>query len=73
MSIASDGLRLVRASERVGAIMAPLSCLANMMSDILEIAPELDPEIRAAQDNMIQAAEHLSAAAGVLNAKAELL
>jgi len=72
-SIAVDGINLIRATERITAIMEPLSCVANMMGEVLEIVPELDPEIRAAQESVLQAAEHLAAAAAVLNAKAGLL
>jgi hypothetical protein len=72
-TIVVDGMRLIKASERLGAMMEPLTCVVKMAENVREVAPELGPELDALEARMFEVIEHLGAAVDVLGAKAELL
>jgi hypothetical protein len=68
-----EGLRLVRASERLGALIRPMEMQLEMIDEILEVAPELAPEMVAVCGRLSESRVHLRAAAVVIQEKVNLI
>jgi hypothetical protein len=64
---------LVVASERLRALAAPLTACSRALADALDVAPELQPELDAANARIAEAIGHVVAAQGVLKARLALL
>lgn len=68
-----EGIRLTRAQERLFSLLGPLESEITMIDELLEIAPELAPEMNAVRERISEACDHFRAATQVLQAKVELL
>jgi hypothetical protein len=73
MSAMAEGFRLVRASERLGALIRPMEAQLEMIDEIIEVAPELGPEMSALCARLSESLDHLTAAAVVLDEKVKLI
>ncbi len=71
--IVSESIRIVRAQERVGALIRPLEQMDEMIDQILVNAPELAPELNEVRGRLSECCGHLSAALEVIQAKIDLL
>ncbi len=71
--IVGESIRIVRAQERVGALLRPMEQMDEMIDDILKGAPELAPELNAMRERLSQSCDHLRAALEVIQAKIDLL
>lgn len=66
-----ESLRLVRAHERLVAAMHQRAALALSLVQVLEVAPDLAPEVDEAQRRINELGDHLLAASDVVVAKIE--
>ncbi len=71
--IVSESIRIVRAQERVGALLRPLEQMDEMIDATLAIAPELVPELNEVRCRLADSCAHLTAALEVIQAKIDLL
>ncbi len=71
--IIPEAIRIVRAQERVGALLRPLEQMDEMIDATLAIAPELLPELNEVRGRLADSCAHLTAALEVIQAKIDLL
>ncbi len=71
--IVTESFRLVRAQERVGALLFSLEQQDQMIDGIISLAPELAPELNEMRGRMSETCDHIRAALNVIEAKVELL
>ncbi len=71
--IVSESVRIVRAQERVGALLRPMEQMDEMIDDILKGAPELAPELNEIRGRLSESCDHLRSALEVIQAKIDLL
>ncbi len=71
--IVSESVRIVRAQERVGALLRPLEQMDEMIDEILVDAPELTPELNEIRGRLSESCGHLKSALEVIQAKIDLL
>ncbi len=71
--IVTESVRIVRAQERVGALLIPMEQMDEMIAGVLEIAPELAPELNEVRGRLSDSCGHLKAALEVIQAKIDLL
>lgn len=69
----AESIRIVRAQERVCALLMPLKQMGEQIDDILKIAPELGPELNAVRGRISECCSHMTSALGVIQAKIDLL
>jgi hypothetical protein len=68
-----EGVRIVRAQERLAAMLRPMEYELALIDEVLEVAPELAPEMAAVSGRLSETLDHLRAAVKVLQAKVELI
>ncbi len=71
--IVSESIRIVRAQERVGALLRPMEQMDEMIDEILKDAPELAPELNEVRGRLSDSCGHIHSALEVLQAKVDLL
>jgi len=71
--VLAEGLRLARAQERVGSLLNSLQQQSDMVDAVLEIAPDLAPEMNAMRLRMQESLEHMIAAFQTIQTKVSLL
>ena len=71
--IITESFRLIRAQERVGAMLGPVELLSDQIDRVLEFYPELAPEMHAARTRLSESLEHIRSALDVLQAKVDVL
>lgn len=67
-----EGLRVARASERLTALGDPIRTALFSCDRLLEIAPELQPEVDEITKRLDELVSHVEAASLVLLAKLDL-
>lgn len=67
-----EGIRVARSCERVFSLRDPVVTAMGTCRGILELAPELEPEVRAISDRLEEIVGHVDAAISVLTAKLDL-
>lgn len=67
-----EGLRVARAAERLAALGYPLRTTLALCDNVLELAPELKPEVDEIRRRVEETVGHVTAASLVLLAKLEL-
>jgi ElaB/YqjD/DUF883 family membrane-anchored ribosome-binding protein len=68
-----EGIRLTRAQERVGSLLSALQQQADMIDEVLEIAPDLAPEMNAMRSRISESCDHMRSALQTIQAKMDLL
>lgn len=71
--IVSESFRIVRAQERLSALLRPLGQLTDMIDAVLEEMPELAPEMNEIRGRIVEVCDHLRSSAAVIQAKVDLL
>lgn len=71
--VLAEGLRLARAQERVGSLLNSLKQQADMIDEVLEVAPDLAPEMNAMRERLQEGLVHMTSALTTIQAKVELL
>jgi hypothetical protein len=70
--VVREGIRIVRAQERLAAMLRPMEMQFEQINEILEDAPELGPELNEVLLRLGEIAGHLRSACAVLQAKVDL-
>lgn len=73
MSAYTEGLDIVRASERLAALKIPILGALTVVDDVAAVAPDLEPELEEIRRRLVETTDHVLAAMTVLSAKLELL
>ena len=68
-----EAIRLVQGSERVAAIAEPIKSALTLADRVLEVVPELEPEIEELKTRLLEMVEHCVSAGRVLSEKMSLL
>lgn len=69
----SESIRLIRASERLGAIGVHLAAVRIAAEQVREVAPELDQELQGVTSLVDEITQHLVSATGALDAQVKNL
>lgn len=68
-----DTFDIVTASERLRALAVPLGNCSRAVADVLDVAPDLSPELGQVNERISEAIAHVQAAQAVLRARLDLI